>query len=150
MLSSVRYDNFTLFFSVFPSCFSLAFREVFNLFDINGGGTIDANELDSALKSVDIQLTRQEIVDVLHVIDEDGNGEIDFEEFLSLMTSTEKYLATLRGKRPELALCVTACSFHCSQPATQANTCMPLSVPFPCIQAMTLPVRRRAQCSLQH
>ena len=74
-----------------------AFREVFNLFDINGGGTIDAVELDSALKSVDIKLARGEIEDVLHVIDEDGNGEIDFEEFLALMTSTEKYLETLKG-----------------------------------------------------
>ena len=27
-----------------------------------------------------------------------GNGEIDFEEFLTLMTSTEKYLAALDGK----------------------------------------------------
>ena len=27
-----------------------------------------------------------------------GNGEIDFEEFLTLMTSTEKYLEGLRGK----------------------------------------------------
>ena len=60
---------------------------------------------------MDIQLTRQEIVDVLHVIDEDGNGEIDFEEFLSLMTSTEKYLATLRGKQLELTPCVPTCSF---------------------------------------
>lgn len=50
----------------------IAFREVFNLFDINGGGTIDADELDSALKTVDIELTNQEIQDVLHVIDEDG------------------------------------------------------------------------------
>ena len=67
------------------------------MFDVNGGGTIDAGELDAALKSVDIQLTRYEIEEVLQVIDEDGNGEIDFDEFLSLMTSTEKYLATLRG-----------------------------------------------------
>lgn len=51
----------------------VAFREVFNLFDINGGGTIDADELDSALKTVDIHLTPQEIHDVLHVIDEDGS-----------------------------------------------------------------------------
>lgn len=109
MFPSVKYDNYHYYF--FP-CFSPAFREVFNLFDINGGGTIDANELNSALQSVDIQLTRQEIVDVLHVIDEDGNGEIDFEEFLSLMTSTEKYLATLRGKQLELALCGAACSYH--------------------------------------
>ena len=45
---------------------------MFNLFDINGGGTIDADELDAALKTVDIHLSPQEIHDVLHVIDEDG------------------------------------------------------------------------------
>ena len=136
---------------------SIAFREVFNLFDINGGGTIDADELDAALKTVDINLTYKEIQDVLHVIDEDGksslyiysqplsfqnvsqvlalllacfqlsikvpkatnqlltyflfhtgNGEIDFEEFLTLMTSTEKYLEGLRGK----LICRNDCTNH--------------------------------------
>ena len=76
-----------------------AFREVFTLFDINGGGSIDASELDQALRSVEIFLTEAELKDVLAVIDEDGNGEIDFDEFLNLMTSTEKFLATLGDKR---------------------------------------------------
>ena len=76
-----------------------AFREVFTLFDINGGGTIDASELDQALRSVEICLTEAELKDVLAVIDEDGNGEIDFDEFLNLMTSTEKFLSTLGDKR---------------------------------------------------
>ena len=76
-----------------------AFREVFTLFDINGGGSIDASELNQALMSVDISLTESELKDVLSVIDEDGNGEIDFDEFLNLMTSTEKFLATLGDKR---------------------------------------------------
>ena len=49
-----------------------AFREVFGLFDINGGGTIDAQELHSALCSVDILLSHEEIEDVLCVMDEDG------------------------------------------------------------------------------
>jgi Ca2+-binding EF-hand superfamily protein len=53
--------------------YSLAFREVFGLFDMNGGGTIDAQELHSALDSVDIRLTKEEIEDVLCVMDEDGN-----------------------------------------------------------------------------
>ena len=57
--------------------FALAFREVFNLFDINGGGTIDADELDSALKTVDIHLEQNEISDVLQVIDEDGETMIE-------------------------------------------------------------------------
>ena len=47
---------------------------MFGLFDVNGGGTIDAQELHSALKSVDIHLTKEEIEDVLCVMDEDGNG----------------------------------------------------------------------------
>ena len=50
----------------------LAFREVFGLFDVNGGGTIDAQELHSALCSVDIHLSPAEIEDVLCVMDEDG------------------------------------------------------------------------------
>ena len=55
-----------------PFSIHAAFQEVFNLFDINGGGTIDAGELDAALKSVDIDLIYEEIKDVLQVIDEDG------------------------------------------------------------------------------
>ena len=34
----------------------------------------------------------------MHMYTHTGNGEIDFTEFLSLMTSTEKYLETLRGE----------------------------------------------------
>ena len=60
--------NMHIYLPTYPT----AFHEVFNLFDINGGGTIDADELDAALKAVDVQLTHEEITDVLHVIDEDG------------------------------------------------------------------------------
>merc|ERR1712224_1069872 len=72
-----------------------AFREVFDLFDSNGGGTIDAQELDEALKSADIHLSKDEIADVLNSMDKDGNGEIDFEEFLTLMTNTERFLESV-------------------------------------------------------
>lgn len=69
-----------------------AFREVFDLFDSNGGGTIDAEELDLALKSVEIHLSQEELQEVLSAMDKDGNGEIDFHEFLNLMTNTERFL----------------------------------------------------------
>jgi len=72
-----------------------AFREVFDLFDSNGGGTIDAQELDEALQSADIHLSKEEIADVLSSMDKDGNGEIDFEEFLTLMTNTERFLESV-------------------------------------------------------
>ena len=45
---------------------------MFDLFDSNGGGTIDAEELDLALKSVDIHLSQEEIIDVLTAMDKDG------------------------------------------------------------------------------
>jgi len=45
---------------------------VFDLFDSNGGGTIDAEELDLALKSVDIQLSQEDLQDVLTAMDKDG------------------------------------------------------------------------------
>lgn len=49
-----------------------AFREVFDLFDSNGGGTIDAEELELALKSVDIQLSPDDLTEVLMTMDKDG------------------------------------------------------------------------------
>ena len=45
---------------------------MFDLFDSNGGGTIDAEELDLALKSVDIQLTPEDLQEVLFAMDKDG------------------------------------------------------------------------------
>eukprot|EP00111_Clytia_hemisphaerica_P019865 TCONS_00058562-protein len=78
-----------------------AFREVFDLFDSNGGGSIDADELDEALRSADIQVTKDEINEVLSSMDKDGNGEIDFEEFLQLMTNTERFLESVICKEQE-------------------------------------------------
>ena len=45
---------------------------MFDLFDTNGGGTIDAEELDVALKSVGIQLTQVDLHDVLSAMDKNG------------------------------------------------------------------------------
>lgn len=45
---------------------------MFDLFDSNGGGTIDAEELDLALKSVDIQLSQEDLQEVLSAMDKDG------------------------------------------------------------------------------
>ena len=61
------------YFNVWKLFFSLlAFREVFDLFDSNGGGTIDAEELDLALQSVDVKLSQDEISEVLSAMDKDG------------------------------------------------------------------------------
>ena len=45
---------------------------MFDLFDSNGGGTIDAEELDLALRSVGICLSEDDIIGVLESMDKDG------------------------------------------------------------------------------
>lgn len=47
---------------------------MFDLFDSNGGGTIDAEELDIALKSVDIHLSPEDLQEVLGAMDKDGKN----------------------------------------------------------------------------
>ena len=42
---------------------------MFDLFDEYGGGTIEAEQLDATMKSVDITLTQEDIKSILQVID---------------------------------------------------------------------------------
>lgn len=64
-----------------------AFRQVFDMVDRDGGGSIDANELYFSMRDLESGLKLDEIKEILEELDRDGNGEIDFEEFLYMMTS---------------------------------------------------------------
>ncbi|XP_046565784.1 uncharacterized protein LOC124274467 [Haliotis rubra] len=59
-----------------------AFKEVFDMLDSSHTGTLNADSLYEGLRRVDSEITRHEVEDVLRNLDKDGNGEIDFEEFL--------------------------------------------------------------------
>ena len=61
------------------------FKEAFALFDQDGDGTITLNELRTVMQSLGQNPTDQELTDMINEVDDDGNNEIDFEEFLSLM-----------------------------------------------------------------
>ena len=62
-------------------------REAFNLFDTDGSGTIDPKELKAAMQSLGFEAKNQIIYQMISDIDKDGSGEIDFDEFLDLMTA---------------------------------------------------------------
>ena len=74
------------------------FKEAFSLFDKDGDGTITTKELGTVMRSLGQNPTEAELQDMINEVDADGNGTIDFPEFLSLMarkikdTDTEEEL----------------------------------------------------------
>lgn len=57
-------------------------REVFDKFDKDNQGTITSDELGNMLRDLDIEATEEEAHALFRYLDEDENGEIEFEEFL--------------------------------------------------------------------
>ena len=62
------------------------FREIFNLVDKDRGGSITKVELSELMDTLGIDATPEEIDLMISEIDQDGNGDIDFEEFVLVMS----------------------------------------------------------------
>ena len=61
-------------------------REIFNLYDKDGDGTIDSRELGDIMRSLGIYPSNEEVLEMLKEVDTDKSGKINFEEFLDLFT----------------------------------------------------------------
>lgn len=61
-------------------------REAFNVFDRDGSGKISCHELHHIMKSLGEDLTHEEIQQMMKEADKNGDGEIDYEEFVQLLT----------------------------------------------------------------
>jgi len=66
------------------------FKEAFSLFDKDGDGTITTKELGVVMRSLGQNPTEAELVDMINEVDTDGNGNIDFPEFLTMMSKKMK------------------------------------------------------------
>ena len=66
------------------------FKEAFSLFDRDGDGNITTKELGTVMRSLGQNPDERELQDLINDIDADGNGNIDFPEFLSLMAKKMK------------------------------------------------------------
>merc|ERR1719277_1014523 len=61
------------------------FREIFDLVDTDKGGSIGTEELKRLMDTLGIRTTPEELKLMVSEIDENGNGEIDFDEFVQVM-----------------------------------------------------------------
>nr|GMD80252.1 calmodulin-like protein 11 [Ipomoea batatas] len=66
------------------------FQEAFNLFDKDGDGCITVEELATVIRSLDQNPSEEELQDMINEVDADGNGTIEFTEFLNLMAKKMK------------------------------------------------------------
>ena len=66
------------------------FRDAFELFDKDKDGIITAKELGNVMKSLNHDPTEYELNEMIAEVDIDGNGQIDFEEFVCLMNKRSK------------------------------------------------------------
>merc|ERR1711977_560225 len=62
-------------------------REAFSLFDGDQSGAIDIRELKAAMRALGFEVKNEELKKMVTDIDNDGNGTIEFSEFLMMMTA---------------------------------------------------------------
>ncbi|KIZ06761.1 Dynein light chain, flagellar outer arm [Monoraphidium neglectum] len=60
-------------------------RKAFQSFDKDGSGTIDVKELKAALSSMGQEMSDEELFVMIHDVDEDNSGEIEFSEFCKVI-----------------------------------------------------------------
>ena len=70
-------------------------REAFLKFDKDGSGTIDSSELKATLQSLGQSPTDEELFDMIAQVDEDASGEIEFSEFLQVISLQKEAAAKL-------------------------------------------------------
>jgi calmodulin len=66
------------------------YKDAFEMFDKDKDGTITTKELANVMRSLNQDPTEEELNEMIAEVDLDGNGEIDFEEFVTLMNRRSK------------------------------------------------------------
>ena len=62
-------------------------KSAFNMFDTDGSGKIDSTEINRLLSGEEFKdiYTPDQLAEAIAEVDKNGDGEIDFEEFMEMM-----------------------------------------------------------------
>ena len=66
------------------------YKDAFEMFDKNKDGVITTKELANIMRSLNQDPTEEELNEMIEEVDLDKNGEVDFEEFITLMNRRSK------------------------------------------------------------
>ena len=66
------------------------YKNIFDLFDSNKDGNVNSLELANILKSININVSDEEIKEIIEELELEGNNEVNFENFVSIVNRREK------------------------------------------------------------
>jgi calmodulin len=66
-------------------------KEAFDMFDKDGKGSISVDEIYRVMKNFGNDMSKDDIRAMIADLDEDGSGEVDFEEFIMFMKKTQEF-----------------------------------------------------------
>lgn len=74
-------------------------KEIFQLVDLDHGGTISRDELETLMKTVGLRTTNNDMQLLMSEIDPNGSGEIDFQSFVLCVTKRVQTSITVHELR---------------------------------------------------
>ncbi|XP_070584378.1 reticulocyte-binding protein homolog 2a-like [Erythrolamprus reginae] len=78
-----------------------AFRTAYDTFRKNLDGIIDQAALETTAHNLGINLTEEEVLDELICADTDGDGKINFTDFLNIITDTKRFIQAVAPKKDD-------------------------------------------------
>lgn len=89
-IGSPPFVNFETFMSLLSKDFPVEspeeIREAFGVFDKDGNGYISVSELKHVLMTMGEKLSQEEVDIMIHEADIDGEGHIQYEQFIHMMS----------------------------------------------------------------
>ncbi|XP_061446886.1 EF-hand calcium-binding domain-containing protein 3 isoform X2 [Rhineura floridana] len=79
-----------------------AFRNAYDTFSKDFDGTIDIGALQNTAHNLGVTLTEEEAFDELMYADTDGDGKVNFTDFLNIITDSKRFIQAVAPKKSDV------------------------------------------------